>query len=155
MCCSPLKTAKPSLWTYLLRCMMLFSHLLRQYVSLLRAWLTNGIESLSCPPPSFSFFFLSLSIFWLLIFLVFLFSFFMTYLNGTLPHRGEKRKQKQTTTTRCAHMLRVGDTDGTAEWPLDLSEWDQTAHLSFCGWQMLSWGRAQSFCKYRSNWIHQ
>lgn len=154
MCCSPLKTAKPSLWTYLLRCMMLFSHLLRQYEptkSLADKWHWK----FKLPSPLLSFFFLSLSIFWLLIFLVFLFSFFMTYVNGTLPHRGEKKKTKTTTTTRCAHMLRVGDTDGTAEWPLDLSEWDQTAHLSFCGWQMLSWGRAQSFCKYRSNWIHQ
>lgn len=154
MSCSPLKTAKPSLWTYLLRCMMLFSHLLRQYEptkSLADKWHWK----FKLPSPLLFFLFSFSFYFWIIDFFVFSFLFFMTYLNGTLPHRGEKKKTNTTTTTRCAHMLRVGDTDGTAEWPLDLSEWDQTAHLSFCGWQMLSWGRAQSFCKYRSNWIHQ
>lgn len=153
MCCSPLKTAKPSLWTYLLRCMMLFSHLLRQYEptkSLADKWHWK----FKLPSPllfllfSFSFYFLIID-FW------FFFSLFYDLLKWHTTTQGRKKKTKATTTTRCAHMLRVGDTDGMAEWPLDLSEWDQTAHLSFCGWQMLSWGRAQSFCKYRSNWIHQ
>lgn len=154
MCCSPLKTAKPSLWTYLLRCMMLFSHLLRQYEptkSLADKWHWK----FKLPSPLLLFFLFSFSFYFLIIDFWFFFSLFYDLLKWHTTTQGRKKKTKTTTTTRRAHMLRVGDTDGTAEWPLDLSEWDQTAHLSFCGWQMLSWGRAQSFCKYRSNWIHQ
>lgn len=77
-----MKTAKPSLWTYLLCCMMLsvtcFSN-----ISLLRAWLTNGIESLICP--------LLFFIVWLLIFFL---SFFFYDLNDT-PHRKKETMGSQ------------------------------------------------------------
>lgn len=60
-------------------------------MSLLRAWLTNGIESLSCPPPSFSFLF-SFSFYFLMIdfwFFLFCFFFFTTCLNYAVPHMAE------------------------------------------------------------------
>lgn len=102
--CVYMKTAKPSLWTYLLCCMMLFSHLLLQYKPM-RAWLTNGIESIIYPP--FGFFLVGL-----LIFFLSLFSFYNLLNLCTM--------QKQ---TWCALVVEVGDADGVVKWPLGLSEW--------------------------------
>lgn len=120
MCCSPLKTAKPSLWTYLLRCMMLFSHLLLQYdptKSLADKWHWK----FNLPPPSFCFFF-SLSFSFLIIEFCF---FYLSFLWPTLITHYHTGEGKQKNPTWCVHMLRGGDADGAAKWPLDLPERDQ------------------------------
>lgn len=122
MCCSPLKTAKPSLWTYLLRCMMLFSHLLRQYEptkSLADKWHWK----FKLPSPLL-FFLFSFSFYFLIIdFCFFPFSLFMTYLNDTLPHRGEKKENKNNNSnTVCSHAKGRGHrwNGRVTSWPLRL-----------------------------------
>lgn len=89
-------------------------------MSLLRAWLTNGIESLSCPPPSFSFFFLSLSIFLIIDFFGFSFLFFMTYVNGTLPHGRKKENKHNNNNTVRSHAKGRGHkwNGRVTSWPL-------------------------------------
>lgn len=100
-----MKTAKPSLWTYLLCCMMLFSHLLLQYKPM-RAWLTNGIESIILPP----------FVFFLDYWFFFLFSFYNLLKLCTM----QKKKW-------CAHIVEVGDADGMAKWSWPLSDTDCTS----------------------------
>lgn len=70
-------------------------------ISLLRAWLTNGIESLICPLLFFS------------LIIDFVFVFFNDLLEWYIT---QKKKQ-------CAHIVEVGDADGRVERPIDLSKW--------------------------------
>lgn len=75
-------------------------------ISLSRAWLTNGIESLICPLLFFS-----------------LIIFVSPFLWPTWVYITQKKK-------RCAHIVEDGDADGMVEWPLNLFEWHWPRHLS-------------------------
>lgn len=76
--------------------MMLFSHLLLQYKPM-RAWLTNGIESIIYPP----------LVFFLVELLIFFLSLFSFYNPLNLC-----AMQKQ---TWCALVVEVGDADGVVK----------------------------------------